>query len=135
MNDEPMAILGPLKEWVIEGDLETGRVIVGLSTGMQATAATVTAEQLQAFIAEALVVAGHSTPDRPSTTHTGEISGTAIRVGQLGLAAGKQEGWVVMAFPVGRVTMSFELPLGLLVNGLNRYLSTGVQGTAPPQTN
>ncbi|WP_372785038.1 hypothetical protein [Phenylobacterium sp.] len=135
MSEEPFAILGPLKEFVIEGDLDSGHVIVGLSTARQAAAATVTAEQLQKFIAEALTVAGHSTPDRPNTTHTGTLTATSIRVGQFGIAAGKEEGFVVLAFPVGRVTMAFEVRLSQLANGVGRYLSEGVQGPGPAKSN
>jgi hypothetical protein len=130
-NDEPAAILGPLKALVIDGDLDSGEVIVGLSTAFQAAAATVTAEQLQRFIAEALIVAGHSTPDQPNTTHTGTLTASAIRVDQFGIAPGKEEGLVVLAFPVGRVTMAFELSLAQVANGVGRYLSAGVQGAGP----
>jgi len=135
MSGEPTAILAPLKELVIDGDLDSGEIIVGLSTALQAAAATVTVEQLQTFIAEALAVAGLSTPDRPHTTHTGTLTATSIRVDQFGIAPGREEGLVVLAFPVGRLTMAFELSLAQVANGVGRYISSGVQGAGPAKPN
>jgi hypothetical protein len=71
----------------------------------------------------------------PNTTHTGSLTATAIRVQQFGLAAGTDESTVVVAFPVGRLTLAFEMKLAQLANGVGLYLQKGAQGGGPAKTN
>jgi len=122
---ERVAIPAGLVELRIDGDLEADRSLIILESTVQAAAAYVTAEQLQAFVTDALLFAGHTTPDRPQTTHTGLLSGTSIRADQFGLAVGRDEDHLRIAFPVGRLTMIFEVPRDRFARSLARFLQGG----------
>lgn len=135
MANATTAILSELKALAIDMDASTGEIIVGLQTALQSAAAVVPAEDLQKFIAQALVLAGRSAPVRPQTTHMGELTATAIRVDQFGLAEGQGEGSVVIAFPVGQLTVAFEIGKAQLIGGIGRFLSEGGQAPAAPKPN
>lgn len=135
MSNEPIALQLPLVEMAVDGDLDADRLTIALSTGAQAVAAVLTAAQTQQLVEAILAASALSVPDRPQTTHTGPLNAAPVELQQIGVAQGSRDGTIVLAFPIGRLTVAFQLPTGTVVNTVGRFLQSGVQGPAAPKPN
>jgi len=136
-DEENFAIAFPAQEFGIVDDPNGAGAIIHISAGGETTATTFTPEQLSSFAALLLAWAGSSEPSPHhllQTTEPGTLSARPIGVQRVGLTQGENEREVVLAFPVGRLTLAFAVPFRPLAELISRWLA-GQRPGAPPKSN
>jgi hypothetical protein len=135
-ENKPMFAL-PVEAFEIAGDPDSETGVAVLKAGGNAVAAVMSSEQLSDFVSQALVWAAQAKhPHRnqgPSTTQA-PLTTKAVRASGVAIAANPADPrLVVLAFPVGALMLSFEVPLAPLANALAAHIAGRMPEEGPPK--
>lgn len=120
-DDEDFGIAYPLAGFAVGGRHEDGLILIGLETGAGRSAISMTPSQAGQLVASLLEWSAQSPMNlQGRSTTPGEMRVQAVEAKEVGISDGGDK-TVVLAFPVGLLTLAVRIGWNKLARVLNAY--------------